>query len=303
MVEKRAKARQRAPRKDQSQESILQMKDEINARTSRLIELLKKTKSGLNGGPAPDIGVEKYKLTDPMPSEVAQSGRVAIQELNSILEGIQRADQMQDDYAAERVQRLYERTQKMQEIQQDVEVKAALDLLIRKEASNKLTRLWANIVAPFGSEKGKAERLSLLNALGRVDNNLQEVEDKVLSNDPSILDAIHLSKNLYADAKATFFSPFRANLKEMLETSNSISSDLLKSVKEQERKLDEKKKNLEKEKTQKEREELKSRLTKSRPSQPLDEKINIDKKIENLDENIKEEPLPKAQRVEVPKQI
>src|SRR5690606_12377741 len=102
-------------------------------------------------------------------------------------------------------------------------------------------------------------------------------------------------------AKATFFSPFRANLKEMLETSNSISSDLLKSVKEQERKLDEKKKNLEKEKTQKEREELKSRLTKSRPSQPLDEKINIDKKIENLDENIKEEPLPKAQRVEVPK--
>lgn len=279
MVEKTAKARQRAPRKDQSQEAILQLKDEVNARTSRLIELLKKTKSGLNGGPAPDIGVEKFKLTDPMPDGVIQSGRTALQELSSILEGIQRVDQMQNDYAAERESRLAERMKKMQEMHQE----AAFDIRIKKEASNKLTRLWSNIVAPFSSEKGKTERLSMLNALGRIDANLQEVEDKVLSKDPSILDALLFSKNLYADAKITFFTPFRENLKEMLDVSTKASEDLQQAVKEEEKKIETKKKALEKEKAQRERDEFKSKMTETKPTTPIEkQKSNIDKKMTEM---------------------
>lgn len=232
MVEKRAKARQRAQRKDPGQETILQMKDEVNARTSRLIELLKQIKSGLNGGPAPDIGIEKFKLTDPMPAEVAQTGRSAIQELNSILEGIQRADQMQDEYAQQRADKMNERMQRMQEVQQAAE----FDIRIRKEASNKLTRLWANIVAPFGSEQGKSERLMMLNALGRIDSNLKEVEDKVLSKDPSILSAVHEVRNLYSDANATFFNTFRENLNQMITSSVAVADDLQRSIAEEDKK-------------------------------------------------------------------
>lgn len=230
------KARQRAPRKDPDQEAIVQVKDEINERMSKLIELLKDVKKGMNGGPAPEVGVpEKVNLTQPLPDSVTSAGNAAAQELSAITQGIAQVNQMQDEYAAKREQRLQERSKQMQELQQQV-AEAAVEEEIRKIASNSLTRAWAHIVAPFSSEQGKMERLSLLRSLARLDDNLTKVEDQVLSGDPSILNALHVAKQLYLDAKTTFFDNFRKQLNGMVSSTSSEFKKLKDEVEEAKKK-------------------------------------------------------------------
>jgi hypothetical protein len=225
------KSRQRSRRKDPDQEAILQVKDEINERMSKLIELLKDVKSGMNGGPAPEVGVpEKVSLTQPLPDSVPSAGNAAVQELSAISQGISQVKQMQDAYAEKREQRLAERSKQMQELQQQV-VEAAVEEELRKTASNALTRAWAHVVAPFGSEQGRWERLSLLRSLARLDDNLTDVENEVLSSDPSILNALHLAKQLYIDAKSTFFGVFRKQLNSMIDSTSDELSKLNKEVK------------------------------------------------------------------------
>lgn len=218
------KSRQRSRRKDPDQEAILQVKDQINERMSKLIELLKDVKSGMNGGPAPEVGVpEKVSLTQPLPDSVPSAGNAAVQELSAISQGISQVKQMQDSYAEKREQRLAERSKQMKDLQQQV-VEAAVEEELKKTASNTLTRAWAHIVAPFGSEQGRWERLSLLRSLARIDNNLTDIENEVLSSDPSILNALHLAKQLYIDEKSSFFDMFRKQLNTMIEsTANELS--------------------------------------------------------------------------------
>jgi len=228
MVEKAAKARQRSQRKDPTQEAIVRSKDEINDRTSRLIRLLIELKRGWNGNPAPDVGVpQKYNLTDPMPDQVASTGDAALRELTSIIQGLHQIDDMQDNYSASRTERISERMKQMQQLQQQ----AAVQEELRKEASNRLTRAWAHIVAPFGSERGKWERLKLLRALARVNSNLKDVEEEVLSGDPGILDSLYLAKQLYLDAKGSFFEAFRKNLTGMLQSTGAELAKLNEEIK------------------------------------------------------------------------
>lgn len=222
------KARQRSRRKDPEQEAIVQLKDEINERMSKLIELEKEVKKGLNGGPAPEVGVpEKVNLTQPLPDSVPSAADALLQELSAITNGIHRADQMQDAYSAGRSQKMMDRaremeqrSKQMEELQQEA-VEAAVQAEMRKNASNPLTRAWSHIVAPFGSEKGKWERLSMLRSLARINHTLKEVEDQILSGDPSILNALHAVNQLYLDAKSTFFDQFRNQLSEMIQSTSS----------------------------------------------------------------------------------
>jgi hypothetical protein len=226
------KARQRSRRKDPDQEAIVQVKDEINDRMSKLISLLKEVKKGLNGGPAPTIGIsEKINLTQPLPDSVSSAGDAALQELSAIIQGIHRADQMQDTYSNNREQRLIERSKKMEDLKQQT-IEAAIEEELMKVASNSLTRTWAHIIAPFSFEKGRWERLSLLRSLARIDNSLKEIEDQVLSDDPAILNALHIAKQLYLDAKSTFFDVFRKQLTEMVGTAKDELKKLEKEVKD-----------------------------------------------------------------------
>ncbi len=226
------KSRQRSRRKDPEQEAIVQVKDEINERMSKLIELLKDVKSGMNGGPAPEVGVpEKINLTQPLPDSVPTAGSAAVQELSAISQGISQVNQMQDAYAAKREQRLADRSNQMKELQNQV-AEAAVEEEFRKVASNALTRTWAHIIAPFGSEQGRWERLSLLRSLARLDDNLTKVEDQVLSGDPAILDALHIAKQLYIDSKTSFFDTFRKQLNSMVSSTVDEVKKLKDEVKE-----------------------------------------------------------------------
>ena len=226
MVDKVAKGKQRSPRRDREQEAIVSLKDDMNERMSSILgrmtelrKLLKQVKSGWNGGPAPDIGMgEKVNLTDPLPDMVAATGQASLQqmveltkELNTIIQELRQVDSMQDNYAAARTQRVTERAKQMQQIEQQAAVREEFI----KIASNPLTRVWAHIVAPFSSEKGKRKRLGYLRALARIDRNLKLVQDHVLSGDPAILNAIETANELYLDAETSFFEDFRRNLSEM----------------------------------------------------------------------------------------
>ena len=216
-LEKTAKARARAPRKEQIQEQIVSSKDALNERMSKLIEILKAFKSGWNGGPSPKIGLpEKINLTSPLPAEVVSAGQASLQELASILEGVRQVDSMQDNYANSKAEA---RAKRQQETRQ-----AALEAELYKFASNPLTRTWARIVAPFSSEKGRWERIELLKSLARMNRSVKEIDEKVLGGEP--LDALHLAKQLYMDAKSSFFKSMKKNLEETLQVATEEAEKL-----------------------------------------------------------------------------
>ena len=216
-LEKTAKARARAPRKDPVQEQIVSSKDSLNERMSKLIEILKEFKRGWNGGPAPKIGLpEKINLTSPLPAEVVSAGQASLQELASILEGVRQVDSMQDNYSNAKAEA---RAKRQQETRQ-----AALEAELYKFASNPLTRTWARIVAPFSSEKGRWERIELLKSLARMNRSIKEIDEKVLGGEP--LDALHLAKQLYMDAMSSFFKSMKKNLDETLQVATEEAEKL-----------------------------------------------------------------------------
>ncbi len=291
MVEKAAKSRQRSQRKDPTQEAIVRSKDEINERTSRLIRLLIELKRGWNGNPAPEVGVtNKYKLTDPIPDQVINTGDTVLKELSSIIQELHHIDEMQDNYSAARNQRISERMKQIEQLQQQ----AAMQAVLRKKASNRLTRTWAHIVAPFQTEQGKWERLRLLRALARVDNNLRDVEEAILTGDPGILDSLYIAKQLYLDSKGSFFEAFRNSLTSMLKSTGVELSKLNAEIKEE----SEKQKVREQEKAIKEQEPLTSgkgpsipthkKETKKTTGEFLNLEKQLDKIISKLDHRVQE---------------
>lgn len=223
-LERTAKARARAPRKDPVQEQIVSSKDSLNERMSKLIEILKEFKRGWNGGPAPKIGLpEKINLTSPLPGEVLSAGQASLQELASILEGVRQVGSMQDNYAAAKAEARAKR-------QQEVRLAAIEGLL--KEGSNPLTRMWARIIAPFSSERGRWERIELLKSLARMNKNVKDIDEKVLGGESSILDALFLAKQLYMDAKSSFFKSLRKNLDTTLQASIDEAEKLKEKINE-----------------------------------------------------------------------
>jgi len=229
MIEKSA-IRQRARRIEPAQEEIVSGKDALNERISKLITFLIELKRGMNGGPAPGIGVPKYKLTQPMPDQVVSSGDRASQELDAIIQELKGIDTKQHQYAKNKFEQLNQRVQQFQNLQEQAQERqavASIEHELKKLASSKLSRLWAHIAGPFTfSEKGVQERLALLRTLARMNSNLKDLEDKVLSGSSSSLDAVEEAKALYLDARINFFQEYRENLNRMLSTTEREAKKL-----------------------------------------------------------------------------
>ena len=240
MIEIYAK-RQRAKRKDPQQEAIVAEKDMINERTKALIDLIISMKKGWNGGPSPNIGVEKFNLTQPIPDVVIGTGDVVIRDLSEIVQVLRNIKTMQDSYSAARAQR----SEKMKEVQvpsistvpnvQQV-ASAAVEDELRKMASNPFSRVLTYISAynPFVKEKNRGQRLSLLQSLARIDNTLLDIEDNILSSDDgAILNSIYHAKMLYSDSKSSFFVSFRKNIEQILVNTDRELEQLKQVVKTQ----------------------------------------------------------------------
>jgi hypothetical protein len=240
--------KQRAKRKDPQQEAIVAEKDVINERTKKLIALMISMKKGWNGGPSPDIGVEKFNLTQPIPDVVVGTGEAALHELSDIMQTLHQIKSMQDTYAithgqrSEVLKKLKEQNNQSQELTTSVSVpkpqiaEAVTEELLKKTASNPLTRIWTHLTAynPFASEKNRGYRLELLRSLARIDRGLEDIEDKILSQDESsILDSVYVAKQLYSDAKSSFFGDFRKNINQML----SDAEEELKAAEEEQKKI------------------------------------------------------------------
>lgn len=215
--------RQRSQRRDPDQEAILRGKDELNTRTTDVIKRLIDVKRQWNGNTEP-----KFRLTDPMPDEIVNDGMEIIRDLSDIMNGLRQVDQMQDEYAERREQRVSERMKQLD--QMHMQAAAAVKDRLTKEASSRLSRLWSHIISPFSSERGKKDRLRMLRALARIDYNLRDVEDKVLSGDPAILDALYLARQMWLDAKGSFFEDYRKNLKELSESASVEYSRLVEEL-------------------------------------------------------------------------
>ena len=237
----------RQERKNPQQRAIVNSKDLINRRTSKLISLLIALKKGWNGGPSPDIGVDKFNLTQPIPDEVVGTGDAAVHELSDIVQILRQIKTQQDSYSASRMQR----AEQLKNVQQAVpeappaavpsndnsqQIAAAVaEELLKKTASNPFTRILTHLIAynPFfiTKEKDRGQRLALLRSLARVNSSLKDIEDKVLGmEEGSILDSIYVAKQLYSDAKSSFFGVFRNNINEMLSSLNTEFEDLKKAL-------------------------------------------------------------------------
>ena len=235
----------RQERKNPQQRAIVNSKDLINRRTSKLISLLIALKKGWNGGPSPDIGVNKFNLTQPIPDEVVGTGDAAVHELSDIVQTLRQIKTQQDSYSASRTQR----SEQLKNVQQEPEqaataptaspvpeqqiAAAVAEELLKKTASNPFSRVWAHITAynPFVTENDRGQRLALLRSLARVNGSLKDIEDKVLSmEEGSVFDSIYIAKQLYSDAKSSFFGVFRNNINEMLSSAKKEFDDLENSI-------------------------------------------------------------------------
>ena len=239
----------RTRRKEPAQEAIVEDKDRLNQRMSNLIHLLIELKKGWNGRPAPEVGVtEKINLTQPLPPSIPQYGQTALHELEQIIQELNQVANEQGNYSTGKMRAREERMQAMQKLQEQSQAQeqpaatpeptqeqrqaAFDDMLLVKVASNKLTRLWAHVVAPFSSEKGRGERLEMLRGLARVDSNLRDLEEAILKGDPGILEAVEIAKQLYIDARVSFFDSLRKNLYEMNQSAEKQLADIKSEMKE-----------------------------------------------------------------------
>jgi hypothetical protein len=160
---------------------------------------------------------------------------------------------MQDTYAvshgerSEALKKIREQQAQVSEVQtqqspatpqQQIEA-AVVEELIKKTASNPLTRIWTHIVAynPFASENNRGYRLELLRSLARIDDSLEDIEDKILSqSESSVLDSVYVAKQLYSDAKSSFFGDFRKNINQMLSDAEKELAVLKDAVEERKNK-------------------------------------------------------------------
>lgn len=225
MIEKDA----RNKLKDPALEVIVEEKDAVNVRMSRLVKLIIEIKKGLNGKPAPGIGIDtKTNIAGPLPPQVVSSSGVALQEFGEIDDQIKEIDNKQDTNAQSREERLKAREEGLKNIQTEASER---DEAIVKIASNIFSRIWSHIKAPFSWGK---QRLRLLRALGTIDRSLEELNDNVLSGGDNIPEAIYLARQIYSDGKSSFFEEFQKSLEESVETAKIEQGKLEKAVSKKE---------------------------------------------------------------------
>jgi hypothetical protein len=221
MIEKDARNKLKNP----ALEEIVEEKDVVNARMSRLIKLIIEVKKGLNGKPAPVIGIDtKTNIAGPLPPQVVSSSGIALQEFGEIDDQIKEIDNKQDTNANSREERLKAREEELKNIQ--IEAGERNESIV-KFASNIFSRIWSHIKSPFSWGK---QRLRLLRALGTIDRSLEQLNSNVLSGGDDIPEAIYLARQIYSDGKSSFFEEFQKSLEESIETAKVEQNKLEKAV-------------------------------------------------------------------------
>jgi len=230
----------RATRQDPVQESLVSKKDEINRRTSDLIDLLDDAKSGLidsknvwNGKPAPRIGVtEPHSLKEPIPSEATDTMSKVVQiigEANSIIGDIDSKlttiDNEQAGYERNRRQPQPKKMPDSPPPSPSQEDEGGLDL--SAIASSSVSRFMSHIKAPFQfGDSNKWGRLRLLRAAARVNTHLEEMQSFVLSSDDmAIPNAVYKARDLLYIFDNEISEPMLSALRDMPEKPKAPAGD------------------------------------------------------------------------------
>jgi chemotaxis protein histidine kinase CheA len=194
----------RSKRQNPEQEKIVSDKEVLNDRTSKLISLLIETKRGWNGKAAPGIGItNKSPITNPLPLQIDQAKNNIESLVSDVMSKLEEVKREQNEYAEDRKRKLEQRLQSQKSLSRD----SLLDELLMKTASNPLSRFWAHLSAPFASEQGRWDRLSLLRALVKIEGQLTNIEDNILRPEPdAVYKSVFYSKDLFTDIKSNLLN-------------------------------------------------------------------------------------------------
>lgn len=166
--------------KDPVQEHLRQRKDDWNKYVKKFIATLISVKKGINGKDVPEIGVKGSKLTEPLPSRLADLLSYLSSEFEKVTSEGKQIVQEQGVYSTNF---------------QEKKKKTAPPM--EKGASNRLSRLWTYTKMPFQfSDKERWIRKDLLVASVQIEKLIEELDDAVLSKS-RLPEAISLAQRIY----------------------------------------------------------------------------------------------------------
>jgi hypothetical protein len=230
---------------------------------------IRASRSVMNGKPSPELQVaEKSRITRPLPPQFDQAIALIDSNTNKIVtETAQLLSAMRDvsydqaDYGKRH--EVIEREREMRKLQQSsqqtaqpavttpsptmpttvsarqmvldsmIVVNAEREEEIVKQASSVLSRLWAHIAAPFSlTEKGRWDRLELLRSCAKMERNMKEVQDLILSGkNDAVLQSIYKALMFWDDAKSSFFLSYRNALQTTLSQLKEENKSKLEEIK------------------------------------------------------------------------
>lgn len=190
--------------KDPVQEHLRQRKDDWNKYVKKFIATLISVKKGINGKDVPEIGVEGGKLTEPLPSRLADLLSYLSSEFEKVTSEGKQIVQEQGVYSTNF---------------QEKKKKTAPPM--EKGASNRLSRLWTYTKMPFQfSDKERWIRKDLLVASVQIEKLIEELDDAVLSKN-RLPEAISLAQRIYTFVDNDIIAAFKklrdASIKNILQ--------------------------------------------------------------------------------------
>jgi len=218
----------RATREDPGQESLVSKKDEINQRTSKIIELLIETKNSWNGKPAPGIGVpEPTSIKEPLPDETTSTMDQILQMVQEVDSKLKEIDNEQSGYQKSRRQPQPKKQPGMQKAPSRSEPQDDGGLDLSAIASSSVSRFMSHIKAPFQfGDSNKWGRLRLLRAAARVNTHLEEMQSFVLSSDDmAIPNAVYKARDLLYIFDNEISEPMLSALRDMPEKPKAPAGD------------------------------------------------------------------------------
>ncbi len=215
--------------KDPKIESVLQMKDKLNAEISWVIHEWIRAKRSWNGYETDLTGNKKTKITDKLPEQIFST----VQYIKDM------TDQAYNDYHAMEVAQLEvaqsreaSRAERLKRLQQELEGTASSINSLEKFAiaPRVVERFVSHIKAPFIGDGAKWVRLKALRKMADLEQILSEVESDILSSSNSaVVDALYGTKSavtsLVSDLSPLLTMMFSQSAQEVLgEIDNAIMS-------------------------------------------------------------------------------
>ena len=213
----------RTTRKDHDQESLVSKKDEINQRTSKIIELLIETKKSWNGKPAPGIGVsENHSLKEPLPPQTISTMDQVVQMVQEVDSKLKDIDKQQSGYQSS-----------LQE-KEHTDSKSGLDLSAL--GSNIGTRFISHIKAPFQfGDTDKWVRLKLLRSSSKMEKHIEDIQSYILSSDStSIPNVIYKAKDMFHIFDNEIVEPIISSMRDLPEKRTIAPEDIESNIESEE---------------------------------------------------------------------